>query len=239
MVEPFRALYAHDRLSGQTQADMYDDIIEQLINAGSLTYDSDTQLYRHAYAGQGSSASWSENGANTTGRAMFAWGRGLGWYILAINEVLDIIPSSHNTARRSELITILSNLLTRLLTYRDTSGVWRNLPTEGTTDSRNKLDATSSCMFAYGYLHGVRMGYLSAEMRDTALIVYQAVVRNFVTVNGTSVTIANCVTGGNPGASSTNRTQVLENYYVKRYADNNEHGVAPFIMASLEYEKMF
>ena len=236
MVEPFRALYAHDRLSGQSQEDMYDDIVEQLINAASLTYDNDTQLYRHAYAGQGSSASWSENGANTVGRSYFAWGRALGWYILAICEVLDIIPSSHNPTRRSVLIGILSNLLTRLLTYRDTSGVWALLPTLATDSTNNKLEATSSCMYAYGYLHGVRMGYLSADMRDTALSVYQAVVRNFVVSVGASVTLKNCVTGGNPGASSTTQTDVLNNYYSKPFADNDEHGVGPFIMASLEHE---
>ena len=236
MVEPFRALYAHDRLSGQAQADMYDDIVEQLINTAALTYDTNTQLYRHAYAGQGSSASWSENGANTVGRSYFAWGRALGWYILAINEVLDIIPSTHNPERRADLINILSGLLTRLLTYRDTSGVWALLPTLTVDTTNNKLEATSSCMYAYGYLHGVRMGYLSADMRDTALSVYQAVVRNFVTAVGASVTLKNCVTGGNPGASSTTQTDVLNNYYSKPFADNDEHGVGPFIMASLEYE---
>lgn len=236
MVEPFRALYAHDRLSGQTQEDMYDDIVEQLINAAEITKDTSTQLYRHAYAGQGSSASWSENGANTPGRAYFAWGRALGWYILAICEVLDIIPSTHNPTRRSVLIGILSNLLSRLLTYRDTSGVWALLPTLATDSTNNKLEATSSCMYAYGYLHGVRMGYLSADMRDTALSVYQAVVRNFVTVNGASVTLSNCVTGGNPGATNATEADVLNNYYGKSWAANDEHGVGPFIMASLEYE---
>lgn len=236
MVEPFRALYAHDRLSGQSQADMYDDIVEQLINTSALTYDTGTQLYRHAYAGQGSSASWSENGANTPGRSYFAWGRALGWYILAINEVLDIIPSTHNPTRRADLINILSGLLTRLLTYRDTSGVWALLPTLAVDTTNNKLEATSSCMYAYGYLHGVRMGYLSADLRDTALSVYQAVVRNFVTAVGASVTLNNCITGGNPGASSTNETDVLNNYYGKSWAANDEHGVGPFIMASLEYE---
>lgn len=236
MVEPFRALYAHDRLSGQTQEDMYDDIVEQLINAAEITKDTSTQLYRHAYAGQGSSASWSENGANTPGRAYFAWGRALGWYILAINEVLDIIPSTHNPTRRSVLTGILSNLLTRLLTYRDTSGVWPLLPTLAVDTTNNKLEATSSCMYAYGYLHGVRMGYLSADMRDTALSIYHAVVRNFVVSVGASVTLKNCVTGGNPGASSTTQTDVLNNYYSKPFADNDEHGVGPFIMAALEHE---
>jgi unsaturated rhamnogalacturonyl hydrolase len=236
MVEPFRALYAHDRLSGQSQADMYDDIVEQLINTAALTYDTDTQLYRHAFAGQGSSASWSENGANTVGRSYFSWGRALGWYILGICEVLDIIPSTHNPTRRADLINILSGLLTRLLTYRDTSGVWALLPTLAVDTTNNKLEATSSCMYAYGYLHGVRMGYLSADMRDTALSIYQAVVRNFVVSVGASVTLKNCVTGGNPGASSTTQTDVLNNYYSKPFADNDEHGVGPFIMASLEYE---
>lgn len=233
MVEPFRALYASARLTGQEQANAYEDIVGQLINAGTLTYDNETKLYRHAFAGEGSDVGW----ADASGRALFAWGRALGWYILAMCEVLDVLPSSH--ARRSELTGVLTGLLSALLTYRDASGVWPLLPTIATDGTNNKLEATSSCMYAYGYLHGVRMGYLPQTMTQTAKEVYEKVFENFIEISGTSVTLKNCVTGGNPGASSTNETQVLQNYYSKSFADNDLHGVGPFIMASLEYEKMF
>ena len=244
MVQPFLALCARDFLTGQAQTDAYNDIVEQLINTAALTHDDETNLYRHAYAGQGSSATWSENGANNPGRARYAWGRAMGWYTMAICFVLDIIPSSHNPARRQKLTDILSGLMSELWNRRDASGVWRNLPTVGEDIQngvpQNKLEATSSSMFVYGLLHGVRMHYLPQNMMPKAKAAYEALISNFVTVtnsnNSTSVTLHNCVTGGNPGASSEGDDGVKANYYSKPYADNDFHGVGPFILASLEYE---
>ena len=240
MVQPFLALCARDLLTGQAQTDAYNDIVEQLINTAALTYDADTHLYRHAYAGQGSAATWSENGKNTTGRARYAWGRAMGWYIMGICFVLDIIPSSFNPARRKKLTEILSDLLNELWSRKDASGVWRNLPTVLGEDEQNKLEATSTSMYVYGFLHGVRKGYLLQNMMPKAKAAYEALISNFVTVtssnNQISVTLNNCVTGGNPGATTEGDDGVKNNYYSKSYASNDFHGVGPFILASLEYE---
>ena len=232
MVQPFRTLYASTSLSGQTQVDAYNDIVGQLVNSGVLTYDSETKLYRHAFSGQGSSATW----ADSNGQSYYAWGRALGWHIMALCEVLDILPTNHS--RRMELVDILTGLLIELQKYKD-DGVWHLLPTVDTTDIRNDFEATSSCMFAYGYLHGARMGYLPESMKQIAKNVYESVLDKFVEINGASVTLKKCVTGGNPGGTSTTKQQVLENYYSKSFADNDLHGVGPFIMASLEYELLF
>jgi len=241
MTQPFRMRYAKTKLTGSAQSAYYDDVVAQLIEAGGVTYDSSTQLHRHAYS-EDSSVVWVDHGSVNGGQAYYAWGRGLGWYIMALCEVLDLLPSDH--ARRDELIAILSNVLVTLQSWKS-SGSWRQLPTEidqttgAPNDQRNELESSSSCMFTYGYLHGVRMGYLPSSMRSVAKDAYESVLRNFVTVNGSTVTLSNGVIVGNPGKGCSTRAAVLNNYYNTPLAANDLHAVGPFILASLEYEKMF
>lgn len=236
MALPFKTLYAKERLGGtENQATVYDSAAGQLIDIADLTYDPVTHLYRHAYS-EDSSVGWID--PDTNGQSYFCWGRALGWFMMAISEVLDILPSDHS--KRSNLIKILTDLCEVLPNYADSvSGVYRNLPTYGTADSRNKLEATSSCMFSYVYLHGVNKGYLPASMLQYAKELYENVVNEFVTTSGNTVSLNNCVTGGNPGATSTTRAQVIENYLTKTYAADDPHGVPAFILASLEYETLF
>ena len=245
MCEPFRALRASKELSGAAQTAEYDDIANQLIEVGTLTYDSDTGLYRHAFAEAGSDGSNGVIGwADADGKAYFTWGRGLGWYIMAIEEVLDILPTSHS--KRQALITILQGICSALKNYRDPeTGVWRRLPTyinqttKAPLDERNGIEASASCMYAYGYLHGVRKDYLDSADRSYAKAAFEAAVSNFVTVNNGNVVISNCEPSGNPGGTAVGEQVVLENYLTNNLVNNDPHSIGPFILAALEYEQMF
>lgn len=232
MAQVFRALYASTQLSGSEQEAWFDDITEQIITAANKTYDSDTGLYRHAWDESGA-ASWID--ANSDNQSFFAWGRALGWFGMAIVDVLDYLPTGHTN--RSALITILQELCNKLPDYADeNSGVWRLLPTEGATDSRNILESSSSAMFAYVFLKGVRKGYLPQSMATYAKQTYKAVRDTFITESNGVQSISNCVITGNPGTSVSGRAAVLENYYSKSVEANDAHAVAPWIFASVEYE---
>lgn len=236
MVQPFRAEYAARYLTGIEQSAVFDDVCNQILTMCENTYDSATGLYRHAYDESGT-ATWIDSSSANGKQSYFCWGRALGWLMCAIVDVLDWLPEEHS--RRYELIDVLNGICTSLQNYADaTTGVWRLLPTEGTTDSRNILESTSSSMFAYAYLKGVRMGYLPASMKTYAKSVFEAVKNTFITEDNGVLTLNNCASGGNPGGSSTTRAEVLENYYGKTINTDDSHGIAPFIWASLEYEQL-
>ena len=236
MVQPLRAEYAARYLIGAEQSAVFDDVCNQILTMCENTYDSATGLYRHAYDESGT-ATWIDSSSANGKQSYFCWGRALGWLMCAIVDVLDWLPEEHS--RRYELIDVLNGICTSLQNYADaTTGVWRLLPTEGTTDSRNILESTSSSMFAYAYLKGVRMGYLPASMKAYAKSVFEAVKNTFITENNGVLTLNNCASGGNPGGSSTTRAEVLENYYSKTINTDDSHGIAPFIWASLEYEQL-
>ena len=85
MCEPFRVLYAKTKLSGSQQTAEFDDVVDQILEVSTLTYDSIKKVYRHAFAEQGSNVGWID--PDTNGQSYFAWGRALGWYLMGIVEV--------------------------------------------------------------------------------------------------------------------------------------------------------
>lgn len=108
--------------------------------------------------------------------------------------------------------------------------------------NENGFEASSSAMFAYAWLKGVRLGYLPASQRTNAISIYNSVKSTFVTtgtVSGETVlNYANVVKGGNPGGDNTTKQAVFNNYCSRDFMTNNTHGIAPLIYAALEYERL-
>lgn len=243
MAQPFRAEYASKYLTGSAQSAVFDDVCLQITKMAERTYDSTTGLYRHAYDASSlesqAATGWTDPNSLGGMQSYYAWGRGLGWMMSAIVDVLDYLPSNHTG--RTGLINILTGACASIKTYADpTSGVWRNVPTEGalTSGNTNALESTSSSMFAYAFLKGVRKGYLPSSERTYALTLFTNLKNAFVSESGGRVTLANTCTGGNPGASATTSVGVLANYCSKNYMSDNTHGEAPYIWAALEYERL-
>ena len=250
MGEPFRAEYAKRFLTGSAQAAVYDDVVYQITKLTEKTYDSTTGLYRHAYdssAREGETpAQWVDPNSVNGEQAYYAWSRALGWTLMAIVDVLEILPTNHTG--RTSLTNLLSGMCQSILTYRDsTTGVWRNVPTEPAsagTVNQNGFEASSSAMFAYAWLKGVRLGYLPASERNNAISIYQSIKSNFFrteTYHGETVlTYSNVCRSGNPGTADgcNTKAKVYANYCDKEFFDNNTHGFAPAIYAALEYERL-
>jgi unsaturated rhamnogalacturonyl hydrolase len=243
MAHPFRAEYASKYLTGSAQSAVFDDICLQITKMCERTYDMTTGLYRHAYDAASlegmTPASWVDPNSLNGMQSYYAWGRGLGWLMMAIVDVLDYLPSSHTG--RTGLINILTSACTGIKTYADpTTGMWRNVPTEGTLTSgnTNALESTSSSMFAYAWLKGVRKGYLPSSERTYALTLFTNLKSTFVSESNGRVTLANACRGGNPGGSASTSIGVLANYCDRAYMNDNTHGEAPYIWAALEYERL-
>ncbi len=52
-----------------------------------------------------------------TGKSPSFWGRSIGWYMMALVDVLDNFPEDHKN--RNDLIKMLQNVSESLLKYRD------------------------------------------------------------------------------------------------------------------------
>ena len=85
------------------------------------------------------------------------WGRGNGWFAVALAEVLSSLPPNHPKFAR--LMNGYTRMMAALELYQSPSGLWRQL-----VDDPQAWDESSSTgMFTYALIVGVRLGWLDAK----------------------------------------------------------------------------
>jgi unsaturated rhamnogalacturonyl hydrolase len=170
-----------------------------------------------------------------TGQSHYPWSRAIGWYTMALLDILDYLPADHPD--RDDLITILQNTCSALLKIRDQkSGIWFQVLNHGGREG-NYLEGSGSAMYIYVFAKGARLGYLDAKYQGIAESAFDGFVKELVTVDDKGlVTIKNicggCGLGGNPYRDGS-----YEYYVNEKRFDNDTKGVAPFILAAIELNR--
>jgi len=82
------------------------------------------------------------------------WGRGNGWVIFSLSELLAVLPAKHPL--RPELLAMFRELCAGYLALQDASGMWHQVLNE--PDSYPETSCTS--MFTYAFARGVQYGWL-------------------------------------------------------------------------------
>jgi unsaturated rhamnogalacturonyl hydrolase len=228
MGAPFYAQYAKE----MNQPELFDDVIKQFQLVHKHTYNSETGLNYHGWD-ESREQAWADS---ITGCSPHYWGRAMGWYAMALVDVLDFIPENHTG--RAKIIEILNQVAAGIKKYQDTeTGLWYQVLDQGSREG-NYLEATASSMFTYSLLKAVRNGYISEDYKEVAKKAYMGIVENLIKHNSDgTISLTKCCSvaglGGNPYRDGS-----YEYYISEPVRDNDPKGVGPFILASLEYSKM-
>lgn len=226
MGEPFAAEYSLIF----NHPEHFDDIVKQFTLIEKYAVDEKTGLVYHAYD-ESREQKWADK---KTGRSPSFWARAIGWYAIALVDVLDYLPAQH--PGRAQLISYLQRLAPVLAKYQDPeSGTWYQVIDQGKR-AGNYLEASASCMFIYALAKGARMGYIPAKFAVNAKKGYQGILQNFVEkeANGTlslNKTVSVGGLGGTPYRDGT-----YEYYLSEPIRKNDLKGIGPFIFASVEME---
>jgi unsaturated rhamnogalacturonyl hydrolase len=226
MAAPFYAAFG--ARFGEPEA--LDDVIRQIIIIEEHTRDPKTGLLYHAWD-ESRTQRWADP---ETGCSPNFWGRAMGWYAMAIPDVLDYLPKEH--PQRERLLTIFRGIVDALVRVQDpASGVWYQVLDQGHRGG-NYLESSASCMFVYAIAKGVRMGYLDENLLAAARKGYAGVLAEFVTMDPQGLANLNgiCAVAGLGGKPY--RDGSYEYYVGERVIANEYKGVGPFIMASVEME---
>ncbi|GAB3510535.1 glycoside hydrolase family 88 protein [Emticicia fontis] len=226
MCEPFAAEYS--KIFNKTEH--FDEIAKQFALIEKYAVDEQTGLIYHGYD-ESKEQKWADK---KTGVSPHFWSRAIGWYAMALVDVLDYFPEYN--PEKANLIKYLQRLVPALVKYQDAkTGVWYQMTSQGNRKG-NYFEASGSCMFVYAMAKGVRQGYLDAKYLTAAKKGYAGILKEFVEKekDGTislNKTVSVGGLGGNPYRDGS-----YEYYLSEPIRKNDLKGVGPFIFASVEME---
>ena len=147
------------------------------------------------------------------------WGRGNGWYIMAITDLLTFIPQDH--PKRTEVLTDYRSFIEGIVFRQGEEGLWHQI-----LDKPDSYRETScSGMFTYCILKGINEGWLDDSYFHAANKGWKGLL-SVVNEN-------NELTGVCPPSDISEDP----NYYLKGRAPkvHDQHGIGPFLLAGAAY----
>jgi unsaturated rhamnogalacturonyl hydrolase len=205
-----------------------EEAVRQLLVYGAHLRDAHGPLYFHAYDELGK-APWANP---ITHQSSVKWGRAIGWYGMALVDVLEAMPQSPATAeeraQRQQLIAIVQNMAHDLVGFQDpTTGLWFQIVDKPKLKG-NFLETSSSSMFTYFLDSAVKHGYIDSSYRAAAQRGYRGVLSKVVLGTDGHFHIKDICEGTNVGDQA---------YYLGRklYTDDF-HGLGAFLLMNEEVQ---
>lgn len=226
MGQPFYAEYA--ALVKDDKA--FDDIANQFVWMEKHARDAKTGLLYHGWD-ESKAEAWANK---TTGQSPNFWARAMGWYGMAMVDVLDNFPQNH--PRRKEILAILGRFAQAVQKVQDPkTGLWFDVLNKPTAKG-NYVEASASSMFVYTFAKAVRNGWLPAAYFSVADKGYNGIKKQFIEQRAAGQvnlkgTVEVSGLGGKPYRDGS-----YEYYVSEKVITNDPKGVGAFLLAANEME---
>lgn len=221
MASPFMAQYGAEF----NEPIWIDEAVRQITLIYPRTLEPKTGLLYHGWD-ESRQQGWSNL---ETGQSPNYWSRAMGWYTMAIVDVLDFLPLDH--PRRQEVIDILHAVSEALLKVRDPeSYLWYQVIDAGDREG-NYLEASGTAMFAYTFAKGALKGYLPSSYLDEAKKTYRNMLTHLVNIDEDGLVNIEQTCGG--AGLGGDRDGSFEYYISEKIVQNDSKSVAAFILLGL------
>ena len=222
MASPFLAQY------GATfdQPEWIDEAVNQVKLCHLHTFDSKTGLYHHAW-----DESKRQRWANPeTGHSPNFWGRSIGWWFMAMVDVLDFVPDNHEG--RQAIIGYIRGLAETLPRYQR-DGLWYQV-LDCPEREGNFPEASVTTQFMYAYAKAVNKGYIDKKYRRVAMKAFNCLKMTMLKeLNDGTLSLTRCCQVGGLGGNPY-RDGSFEYYIGEKMRDNDAKATGPFIMGCIE-----
>lgn len=145
-------------MTGETK--WFDDAARQVTGMSARLFDERKGLYDH---------SWFENALPVDPK--FFWGRGAGWMLMAMAELLSVMPEGHPD--RPKVLDQYRRAVAGVGAVQGGTGLWHQLLDR----DDSYLETSASAMFTFAVARGVNRGWLSTAWAPVAQSGWQAVAR--------------------------------------------------------------
>jgi rhamnogalacturonyl hydrolase YesR len=138
----------------------FDDAARQVTGMSARLFHDDVGLYDH---------SWFENALPVDPK--FYWGRGAGWMLMSMAELLSVLPEDH--PERAKVLDQYRRAVAGVGAVQGGTGLWHQLLDR----DDSYLETSASAMFTFAIARGVNRGWLSTAWAPAAQAGWQAVAR--------------------------------------------------------------
>jgi unsaturated rhamnogalacturonyl hydrolase len=225
MGQPFYTEYA--MLAHEDSA--YNDIANQFIWMENHARDKATGLLYHGWD-ESKQMAWANK---QTGLSPNFWARAMGWFAIALVDVLDNFPVDH--PKRQALVDILNRTINAVEKVQDSkTGLWYDI-LDKPLEKKNYFEASASSMFVYAIAKGVRLGVVPVSKLSIAQKGYKGILKTFIKTENGQLNLHGTVKVSGLGGSPF-RDGSLEYYFKEPVIVNDAKGVGAFIKAAAEME---
>jgi rhamnogalacturonyl hydrolase YesR len=123
----------------------FDDAVKQIAQFSARMFIPEIGLYRHGWVQE------------MEPHPAFHWGRANGWAIIAMAELLDVLPDNH--PGRAAVLEQYRAHARGLAAVQGGTGLWHQLLDR----NDSYLETSASAMFVYAIGHGINRGWLDAK----------------------------------------------------------------------------
>lgn len=216
--------------------------------------DSKTGLLYHGMTATPTITDWSKVATPTSYHSGAFWGRANAWYMLALVDVLELMPTSNTNY--STLKGYLENLAASIASYQNADGTWYQvLDQKDNALDGNYEESSCSALFTAAYLKALRLKLLESSKYETmAKKAYVALVNKFMAYdkddNNKIQILGSCCSAG-LGTNSKSLRDGSRSYYINGNDSKAVTGentgyyytegkvLGGFIMAATEYERAY
>ncbi|AXA92093.1 glycoside hydrolase family 105 protein [Massilia sp. YMA4] len=188
----------------------YDDAVRQVLQFSQRMFNPKLGIYMHGYV------------EGMQDHPELHWARANGWAIMAMVEVLEVLPKTHNGYQA--VVNQLRAHARGLASFQDKDGLWHQLIDR--PDSY--LETSASAIYTYAIARAVNRGYLDKEMYGPmANLAWNAVAAK---VNAKGEVEGTCVGTGMAFDPAF--------YYYRPVSVRAAHGYGPVLLAGAEVIEM-
>lgn len=135
------ALAEMGRLTGDKK--WFDDAVKNVLQMSSRLFNKQLGIYTHGW------------NASNPDAPQFYWARANGWAVLAIADLLDVLPKDH--PGYEPVLAQYRALLRGISQYQSGTGLWHQMLDR----NDSYLETSATAMFVYGIAHAINKGWIS------------------------------------------------------------------------------
>ncbi len=198
------ALAGAGKLTGDAR--YYDDAVRQVRQFAARMFVREKGLFMHGWT------------SNTSDHPAFFWARANGWAVMAMVELLEVLPANH--PGRAEVLDLLRAHLRGLASCQSGAGLWHQLLDR----DDSYLETSASAMYVFGMARAINRGWVSpVAYGPAAQLGWNAVAAR---VNAQGQVEGTCV--------GTGMAFDPAYYYYRPQSPFAQHGYGPVLLAGAE-----